>query len=53
LSAMPTKVVSGRSQSGKVGLCTGTLRLRAPMDGIFFYGKSNVLSVERNHFRKL
>jgi hypothetical protein len=33
---MPTRVVSGRSKPMRVGLCTGTLRLRASMDGILF-----------------
>jgi hypothetical protein len=50
---MPMKVVSGKSKLKRVGLCTGTLRLRASMDGIPFYGKENVLNVERNRFHKL
>jgi hypothetical protein len=37
----------------RVGLRTGILSLRVPMDGILFYGKENVLTIERNHFRKL
>jgi hypothetical protein len=47
------RVVSGKSKPKRVGLCTGILRLRAPMDGILFSGKVNVLNVERNHFCKL
>jgi hypothetical protein len=50
---MPTRVVSGKSKPMKVGLCTGTLKLRASMDGILFKGKENVLNVERYHFYKL
>jgi hypothetical protein len=53
LPAMPTRVVSGKSKPMKVGLCTGTLKLRASMDGILFKGKENVLNVERYHFYKL
>jgi hypothetical protein len=53
LLAMPTRVVSGKSKPMRVGLRTGILRLRAPMDVILFYGKENVLTVERNCFRKL
>jgi hypothetical protein len=53
LPAMPMRVVSGKSKPTRVGLCTGILRLRAPMDGILFYGKKNVLIIERNCFRKL
>jgi hypothetical protein len=49
---MPTRVVSGKSKLWRVGLCTTILRLRALMDGILFYGKENVLNVERNHFLK-
>jgi hypothetical protein len=37
----------------RVGLHTVIRRLRAPMDGILFYGKENVLNVERNRFCKL
>jgi hypothetical protein len=33
---MPMRVVSGKSKSRRVGLRTGILRLRAPMDGILF-----------------
>jgi hypothetical protein len=47
------RVVSGKSKPMRVGLRTGILRLRAPMDGILFEGKDIVLTVERNHFRKL
>jgi hypothetical protein len=36
LLVMPMRVVSGMSKPRKVGLHTGTLRLRAPMDGILF-----------------
>jgi hypothetical protein len=53
LPAMPMRVVSGKSKSMRDGLRTGILRLRVPMDGILFSGKENVLTVERNHFRKL
>jgi hypothetical protein len=35
------------------GLHTGILRLRVPMDDILFYGKENVLTIERNRFWKL
>jgi hypothetical protein len=50
---MPTRVVSGKSKPMRVGLHTGILRLRAPMDGILFYSKGDVLIVERNCFCKL
>jgi hypothetical protein len=30
------RVVSGKSKLMRVGLCTGILRLRVPMDGIPF-----------------
>jgi hypothetical protein len=53
LLTMPTRVVSGKSKPMKYGLHTGILRLRVPMDGILFWGKGNVLTVERNSFRKL
>jgi hypothetical protein len=53
LPVMPTRVVSGMSKPMRVGLRTGILRLRAPMDGILFKGKENALTVERNRFRKL
>jgi hypothetical protein len=33
---VPMRVVSGRSKLRRVGLCTGILRLRAPMDVIVF-----------------
>jgi hypothetical protein len=33
---MSMRVVSGKSKPMRVGLCTGILRLRAPMDGILF-----------------
>jgi hypothetical protein len=36
LPAMPTRIVSGKSKSMRVGFRTGILRLRAPMDGILF-----------------
>jgi hypothetical protein len=36
LPAMPMRVVSGKSKSMRVGLRTGILRLRVPMDGILF-----------------
>jgi hypothetical protein len=51
--AMPTKVVSGKSKPMRDGLHTGILRLTVLMDGILFWGKENVLTAERNHFRKL
>jgi hypothetical protein len=35
-SAMPMKVVSGKSKPMRVGLRAGILRLRALMDGILF-----------------
>jgi hypothetical protein len=50
---MLMRVVSGKSKLMNVRLRSGILRLRASMDGILFYGKENVLIVERNHFRKL
>jgi hypothetical protein len=53
LSAMPTRVVSGKSKLMRVGLRTGILRLRMLMDDILFYSKENVLTVERNRFLKL
>jgi hypothetical protein len=43
---MPMRVVSGKSKSMMVGLCTRNLRLRVPMDYILFYGKENILTVE-------
>jgi hypothetical protein len=36
LPVMPMRVVSGESKLMRVELRTGTLRLRAPMDGILF-----------------
>jgi hypothetical protein len=36
LPVMPTKVVSGKSKPMRVGLRTGILRLRVPMDDIPF-----------------
>jgi hypothetical protein len=36
LPAMLTRVVSGKYKLLRVGLRTGTLRLRAPMDDILF-----------------
>jgi hypothetical protein len=36
LPAMSTRVVSGKSKPMRVGLRTGILRLRTPMDGILF-----------------
>jgi hypothetical protein len=53
LPAMPMRVASGKSKPMRVGLRTGILRLRMPMDDILFWGKENILIVERNHFRKL
>jgi hypothetical protein len=50
---MSTRVLRGKSKPMRVGLRTGIIRLRMPMDDILFYGKENVLTVERNHFRKL
>jgi hypothetical protein len=43
--AMPMRVSSGRSTPTRVGLLTGILKLRAPMDGILFSGEENVLNV--------
>jgi hypothetical protein len=51
LLMMPMRVVSGKSKPMRVGLHTGILRLRVPMDGILFWGKENALAVERNRFR--
>jgi hypothetical protein len=53
LLPMLTRVVSGKSKPMRAGLRTMILRLRVPMDGILFSGKGNVLTVERNCFRKL
>jgi hypothetical protein len=53
LPVMPTRVVSGKSKPMRDGLRTGILRLRVPMDGILFYGKEIVLTIERNRFYKL
>jgi hypothetical protein len=39
------RVVSGKPKPVRVGLHTTILRLRAPMDGILFEGKENVLNV--------
>jgi hypothetical protein len=50
---MLMKVASGKSKPMRVGLRTMILRLRVPMDDILFYGKENILTVERNCFRKL
>jgi hypothetical protein len=50
---MPTRVVSGKSKPMRGALRTGILRLRMPMDDILFEGKENVLTEERNRFRKL
>jgi hypothetical protein len=36
LLAMPMRVVSGKSKPMRDGLCTRILRLRMPMDDIFF-----------------
>jgi hypothetical protein len=36
LFLLPTRVVSGKSKPMRVGLRTGILRLRMPMDGILF-----------------
>jgi hypothetical protein len=36
LSVMPTRTISGRSKPRRVGQRTGTLRLRASIDGILF-----------------
>jgi hypothetical protein len=36
LLVMPTRVVSGKSKLKRVGLRTGTLKLRAPMNDILF-----------------
>jgi hypothetical protein len=47
---MPTRVVNGKSKPMRVGLRTGILRLRAPMDGILFLGKENVLNVIETAF---
>jgi hypothetical protein len=53
LSAMPTRVVSGKSKLMRVRLRTGIPMLRMPMDGILFQGKENVLIVERKRFCNL
>jgi hypothetical protein len=53
LPAMPTRVVSGKSKLMRDRLRTRVLRLRMLKDDILFYGKKNVMTVERNHFRKL
>jgi hypothetical protein len=53
LPAMLTRVVSGKSKPMRDELCTGILILRVSMDGILFQGKGNVLTMERNCFRKL
>jgi hypothetical protein len=53
LSTMLMRVVSVMSKPMRVGLRIGILRLRAAMDDILFYGKENILTVERNHFCKL
>jgi hypothetical protein len=50
---MPMRVVSGKSEPMRVGLHTWIHRLRALMNDILFYGKENVLTIERNHFHKL
>jgi hypothetical protein len=50
---MPMRVVSGKSKQMRVRLHTGILRLRGLMDGILFYVKENVLTIETNHFCKL
>jgi hypothetical protein len=39
LSAMPMRLISGKSKSMRVGLCTGILRLRTPKDDILFRAK--------------
>jgi hypothetical protein len=52
LPVMLMRVVIGKSKPMRDGLRTGILRLRVPMDDILFYGKENILTVERNHFRK-
>jgi hypothetical protein len=51
-SAMPMRVVSGKSKPMGVGLHTGILMLRELMVGILFLGKENILIVERNRFHK-
>jgi hypothetical protein len=53
LPTMLMRVASGKSKPMRVGLRTGILKLRMPMDDILFWGKENILIVERNHFRKL
>jgi hypothetical protein len=50
---MSMRVVSGKSKPMRVGLRTGILRLRTLKDNILFYGKENVLIVERKRFHKL
>jgi hypothetical protein len=50
---IPMRVLREKSKPMRVVLCTEILRLREPMDDILFYGKENVLIVERNRFRKL
>jgi hypothetical protein len=36
LPTMLMRVFSGKSKPMRVGLCTGILKLRVPMDGILF-----------------
>jgi hypothetical protein len=50
---MPMRVIGGKFKSIRVGLRTGILSLRVPMDDILFQDKENVLTIERNYFRKL
>jgi hypothetical protein len=50
---MSMRVVGGKSKPMRVEFCTRIRRLRALMDGILFYGKENVLNVERNRFHRL
>jgi hypothetical protein len=53
LPIMSTRIVSGKSKPMRVRLRTGILRLRVSMDDILFQGEENVLTIVRNHFRKL
>jgi hypothetical protein len=44
LSVMPMRHASRRSKPLRVGRHTRIRRLRAPMDGILFHGKENVMN---------
>jgi hypothetical protein len=51
-SAIPTRVVSGRSKPIRVGLHIGILRLTMSMDGILLLGEENVLNMRETTFTK-